>query len=63
VNHPGLILADEPTASLDEANGAEVLKLLKETAAEFKSTLLLVTHEGQVWRQFELVTTLKELSR
>jgi putative ABC transport system ATP-binding protein len=63
VNHPGLILADEPTASLDEANGAEVLKLLKETAAESKSTLLLVTHEGQVWRQFELVTTLKELSR
>jgi ABC-type lipoprotein export system ATPase subunit len=48
---------------LDEANGAEVLKLLKETAAESKSTLLLVTHEGQVWRQFELVTTLKELSR
>jgi ABC-type lipoprotein export system ATPase subunit len=63
VNHPGLILADEPTASLDEANGAEVLKLLKETAAESKSTLLLVTHEGLVWRQFELVTTLKELSR
>jgi ABC-type lipoprotein export system ATPase subunit len=44
LNGPGLILADEPTGNLDEANAREVLAALAELAAAGK-TVLLVTHD------------------
>ena len=42
---PPLLLADEPTGSLDAATGREIFALLCETAREAGRTLLLVTHE------------------
>ncbi len=45
VNDPGVILADEPTGNLDEAAGAEVLRLLRETADEGRA-VVMVTHEA-----------------
>jgi len=44
VNDPAVVLADEPTGNLDEASGAEVLRLLRETADE-RRAVLLVTHD------------------
>ncbi len=43
INHPKLILADEPTGNLDEANEEIVLSLLRELHAE-GHTILMVTH-------------------
>ena len=48
VNHPKLILADEPTAALDTATGHEVITLLKEMALRESSTILLVTHDSRI---------------
>jgi len=45
---PQLILADEPTASLDAATGAEVLGLLLRQAKEIGATLVLVSHDPMV---------------
>jgi len=42
---PPLLLADEPTGSLDAATGREIFALLRETAREDGRTLLLVTHD------------------
>ncbi|EOZ93255.1 ABC transporter ATP-binding protein [Indibacter alkaliphilus LW1] len=47
-NSPKVILADEPTASLDDANAANVVKLLKEQAEKFKAALVIVTHDQRV---------------
>jgi putative ABC transport system ATP-binding protein len=48
VNNPELILADEPTGSLDSKTERQVLDLLKELRAERKVTLILVTHDPRV---------------
>ncbi|MBI4569585.1 MAG: ABC transporter ATP-binding protein [Planctomycetes bacterium] len=63
VNRPELILADEPTASLDEANSAQVIDLLKEVCAESGATLLLVTHEPWVVERFAARVELARLNR
>lgn len=52
VNSPSLILADEPTASLDQANGHRVLELLLRLADEVNSMLLVATHDPQVMALF-----------
>jgi putative ABC transport system ATP-binding protein len=45
VNQPSLILADEPTGSLDRATGEQILALLAEVRTRFKAALVLITHE------------------
>jgi oligopeptide/dipeptide ABC transporter ATP-binding protein len=46
--HPALIIADEPTASLDSSTEAEILALLRDRSAERKSALLLITHNPAI---------------
>lgn len=48
VNKPKLILADEPTASLDSASGRQVIDLLKALAKEQCTAILLVTHDARI---------------
>lgn len=45
---PRLVLADEPTASLDRASGREVVDLLSKLAKENGCTVLLVTHDNRI---------------
>ena len=47
INHPKLILADEPTGNLDEENEATVLKLLQELHSA-GHTILVVTHSQSI---------------
>lgn len=61
VNAPSLVLADEPTGSLDSKNGAAVLELLRKICADGQHTLLLVTHDPQVMKSFEKVVRLEDL--
>jgi putative ABC transport system ATP-binding protein len=61
VNAPSLVLADEPTGSLDAKNGAAVLELIRRVCADGRHTLLLVTHDPQVMRSFEKVVSLEDL--
>jgi len=59
VNAPPLILADEPTGSLDTATSGEIMALLAELNGEGQ-TILMVTHnpENRVW--FQRVVTLRD---
>ncbi|HTU91436.1 MAG TPA: ATP-binding cassette domain-containing protein [Gemmataceae bacterium] len=47
-NQPLLILADEPTAALDEKTGRDVVNLLKKLAQEDGCTSLIVTHDNRI---------------
>ena len=48
VNRPKLVLADEPTAALDEASGRLVMDLLREVATRQKTTIMIVTHDEKI---------------
>ncbi len=48
MNDPSVILADEPTASLDDENCDRVFRLLKESAERIGATLIIVTHDGRL---------------
>jgi putative ABC transport system ATP-binding protein len=48
VHKPKLILADEPTAALDEKSGREVVTLFQELAREEGCTILMVTHDNRI---------------
>lgn len=47
INHPSVLLADEPTGNLDETTGAEVMRLLLQVVAERQTALVLVTHSRE----------------
>nr|WP_111321269.1 ATP-binding cassette domain-containing protein [Algoriphagus chordae] len=47
-NSPKLILADEPTSSLDDENTEKVIQLLKTQAAKIGAALIIVTHDQRV---------------
>ena len=53
VNSPKLILADEPTSSLDDENCDRVIKLLKKQASEFKAQLIVITHDNRLKKHFK----------
>ena len=48
LNNPQVILADEPTSSLDDENCQRVLELLQSQARQHQATLLIVTHDQRV---------------
>ena len=50
---PGVIVADEPTASLDQKTGADVAELLVRLATEEQATLIVVTHDQQLMQYLQ----------
>lgn len=60
VNEPRLILADEPTGSLDSHRGVEILRLLSDIASEREAAVLLVTHDPQAARVADRVLVLRD---
>jgi ABC-type lipoprotein export system ATPase subunit len=55
----GLLIVDEPTSRLDEANAASVAELLVRAAAEDRQTVICATHDPQVLRRADRIIELK----
>lgn len=61
LNRPRVILADEPTASLDDHNARVVLNMLKAQAGKYQASLIIATHDQRVKDQFDLQLNLHAL--
>ena len=48
VKQPQLVLADEPTANLDSANGAAIIKLMRQVQSDSHTTFIFATHDPQL---------------
>ncbi len=60
VNHPSLILADEPTGNLDTKTGEIVLDTFEKLNREQNRTIILITHEPQVAEHADRIITIKD---
>jgi putative ABC transport system ATP-binding protein len=60
VNHPSIILADEPTGNLDTQTGAEIMGVLQTLNTQQGITIVVVTHEYDVAHYAERVVTFKD---
>ncbi|NJB37416.1 ABC transporter ATP-binding protein [Croceivirga sp. JEA036] len=58
VHQPKLILADEPTSSLDDTNCTKVMQLLQEQATANKANLIVITHDQRIKANFKNVLSL-----
>ena len=60
MNAPQVMLADEPTGSLDSRNGHEIVKLLKKSNKEYGQTLILVTHDKNIALQADRIIRISD---
>lgn len=60
VHSPDLILADEPTASLDKDSGIEVMELLKGLAKEKNKTVFIVTHDNRIFQYADRIISIDD---
>ncbi len=57
---PKLLLADEPTSSLDDTTASQIMQLLLAGCAQNKTTLIVSSHDARIASSFDQVITLKD---
>ena len=60
MNAPAVMLADEPTGSLDSRNGQEIIRLLKESHRKYPQTLIIGTHDENIALQADRMITIAD---
>lgn len=60
ITNPAVVLADEPTGSLDSSSGQNICRLLQELCDEQKRTIVVVTHEPAVARWAKRVIVMRD---
>ena len=58
VNHPTIVLADEPTGNLDSVTAGKIVKLAKTMAKELNQTFIIVTHDRDQFSDVDRVITI-----
>ena len=60
LNNPKIILADEPTGNLDSKNGQDVIRLFKDICSQYKTTVVIATHDQEIASQADRIITIKD---
>nr|UWI51947.1 ABC transporter ATP-binding protein [Clostridioides difficile] len=60
MNAPAVMLADEPTGSLDSRNGHEIINLLKLSNKKYRQTLIIVTHDENIALQADRIICISD---
>ena len=60
INHPALVLADEPTGNLDSQNSAEIIGLLREYNRQHHQTLIVITHDERIALQADRIISVED---
>jgi len=60
VNHPPIILADEPTAPLDSERALAVIRILNDMARKFETAVIVVTHDEKIIPTFKRIYHIRD---
>ncbi|HEX2752061.1 MAG TPA: ABC transporter ATP-binding protein [Alphaproteobacteria bacterium] len=60
INHPPIILADEPTAPLDSERALAVMRILNNMAQEFETAIIIVTHDEKIIPTFKRIYHIRD---
>ena len=60
INHPALLLADEPTGNLDSKNSKEIISLLRKFNRENNQTVIIITHDERIALSADRVITIED---
>ena len=60
ITKPAIVLADEPTGNLDSKTSVEVLGLIKRTSAEFRQTVVMITHNNDIARLADRIVRIED---
>lgn len=60
MNHPALLLADEPTGNLDSKASREIVELLKLSNRKYKQTIIMITHDHNLALNADRIITIDD---
>lgn len=60
LNHPALLLADEPTGNLDSENSKEIIQLLRYFNKEYNQTVIIITHDERIANSADRVIAIED---
>ena len=60
MNHPAILLADEPTGNLDSENSREIIALLRKFNKENRQTVIIITHDERIALSADRVITIED---
>ena len=60
INHPTVVLADEPTGNLDSVTAQTIVDLMKSMAKKLNQTFIIVTHDRHQFGNVDRIITIKD---
>lgn len=60
INHPAIILADEPTGNLDSKSSEEIITLLKESNKKYNQTIIMITHNTEIAKMADRIIKIED---
>jgi lipoprotein-releasing system ATP-binding protein len=60
INHPAIVLADEPTGNLDSVTALKTVELMKSMSKQLNQTFIIVTHDREQFGDVDRVITFKD---